>query len=355
MPAPPAPIVSATIPNPDPRIGLKAGMWDAQMALWNMRMISTTPPPKGSLGSTHSDLAFTGKYAVQGNYNGFEIWDISNPVKPVLAGAYECPASQNDVSVYRNLLFMSSEATNSRADCKFGGFTEAGPSRDRVRGIRIFDITDVKNPKLVTSVQNCRGSHTHTVLEDPADKQNIYIYISGSSGVRPAEEVPGCVADANDPNTSLFRIEIIKVPLNAPEKSTIVNGAQIFTGLTRAPGNPDRQAHDAADAAARAAARGGGAGAGRAGAGGAAGAAGGAAAGGAVAGGAAAAGATPPPAGAAGAPAAGAGRAGGAGRGGNPNAGPSQCHDITVYPGMGMSDPLCATQFSASVCVPGIL
>ena len=48
-----------------------------------------------------------------------------------------------------------------------------------MRGVRIFDISDVKNPKLVTSVQNCRGSHTHTVLEDPNDKENIYIYISG--------------------------------------------------------------------------------------------------------------------------------------------------------------------------------
>jgi hypothetical protein len=143
-----------------------------------------------------------------------------------------------------------------------------------------------------------------------------------------------------DPNTSHFRIEIIKVPLNAPEKSTIVNAAQIFQGLTRAPGNPDRQAHDAADAAARAAARGGGAGGGRGGGGGAAGAAGAGAAGGAVAGGAAAGGAAPPAGAAGAAPAAG---RGGGGRGGNmpPNAGPSQCHDITLYPGMGLGGGAC--------------
>jgi hypothetical protein len=339
MPAPPAPIVSATIPSPDPRIGLKPGMWDAEMALWNMRLVSTTPPPKGSLGATHSDLAFSGKYAIQGNYNGFEIWDISNPVKPVLAGAYECPASQNDVSVYRNLLFMSSEATNSRADCKFGGFTEPGAQRDRVRGVRIFDISNIANPRLVTSVQNCRGSHTHTVLEDPNDKENIYIYISGSSGVRPAEELPGCVADGMDPNTSMFRIEIIKVPLSAPEKATIVNGAQIFQGLTRAPGNPDRQAHDAADAAARAAARGGaaGGGGGRGGRGGDAGRGGGAAAGGAAAGGAAAGGAA-----GRGGDAGRGGRGGGGGRGNMPaNVGPNQCHDITVYPAAGLGGGAC--------------
>jgi hypothetical protein len=352
MPTPVTPIVSATIPSPDPRIGLKAGMWDAAQAAWNIRMISTTPPSKDSLGTTHSDLAFTGKYAIQGNYNGFEIWDISNPAKPVLGSAYVCPASQNDVSVYKNLLFMSSEATNSRADCKFGGFPDAAPGaavKERVRGIRIFDITDVRNPKLLTSVQNCRGSHTHTVVEDPKDPNNIYIYISGSSGVRPAEEVPGCVQDAADPNTSLFRIEIIQVPVKAPQNAKIVNAAQIFTGLTRAPQNPERQAADQAEQAARgrgrgagAAGGGGGAAGGGAAAGGAAGAAGGAAAGGAAGGAAAAGGAVA--GGAAGAAgAAGRGGAGAAGgRGGlPPNAGPTQCHDITVYPSMGLGGGAC--------------
>jgi hypothetical protein len=334
MPAPPAPIVSATIPTPDPRIGLKPGMWDAQMALWNVRLVSTTPPPKGSLGATHSDLAFVGKYAIQGNYNGFEIWDISNPAKPTLASTYECPASQNDVSVYRNLLFMSSESTSSRTDCKFGGFPDAPPGapvKERVRGIRIFDITDISRPKLVKSVENCRGSHTHTVLEDPNDKENIYIYISGSSGVRPAEEVPGCVADATDPNTSLFKIEIIKVPVNAPQNASIVNAAPIFSGLGPAPRSAERAAADAADQAARGGGRGGNRGGGGGAAAGAAGAAGGAVA----------AGGAPPPAGAT--PPAGAAAAGGrgGGGGGRGNTGPTQCHDITLYPGAGLGGGAC--------------
>ena len=64
---------AATKPTPDPRVGLKAGYWDAAEALWNMRRISTTPPNERNLGTTHSDLAFTGKYAIQGNYNGFQI------------------------------------------------------------------------------------------------------------------------------------------------------------------------------------------------------------------------------------------------------------------------------------------
>jgi hypothetical protein len=251
MPPPVTPIISATIPTPDPRIGLRAGMWDAEQAAWNLRMVSTTPPSKNSLGATHSDLAFTGRYVIQGNYNGFEIWDISNPAKPVLASSYICPASQNDVSVYRNLLFMSSESTSSRTDCKFGGVPDP-ISKERVRGIRIFDISNVKAPKLVTSVQNCRGSHTHTVVEDPNDKENIYIYISGSSGIRSPEEVPGCVSDGVDPKTSHFRIEIIKVPLKAPQTAHIVNAAPILAGLTRGPESLAR----AADAAERGRGRG---------------------------------------------------------------------------------------------------
>src|SRR5215470_531273 len=210
MPPPVTPIISATAPTPDPRVGLKAGRWDAGQAAWNMRMISTTPPSEASLGATHSDLAFTGKYAIQGNYNGFEIWDISNPAKPVLANAYTCPASQNDVSVYKNLLFMSSEATNSRQDCQFGGIPQPA-SENRVRGIRIFDIADIAHPKLITSIQTCRGSHTHTVVTQPGDPNNVYIYVSGTSGVRPGEELKGCKdGGVNDPDSSRFRLEVIK-------------------------------------------------------------------------------------------------------------------------------------------------
>src|SRR5215469_4521698 len=282
MPPPVAPIVSMTPPSPDPRVGLKAGRWDAGQAAWNMRMVSTTPPSESSAGATHSDLAFTGKYAIQGNYNGFEIWDISNPAKPVLANAFECPASQNDVSVYKNLLFMSSEATNSRQDCQFGGVPQPA-SENRVRGIRIFDIADIAHPKLITSIQTCRGSHTHTVVTQPGDPNNVYIYVSGTSGVRPTDELKGCQdGGIDDPNTSRFRLEVIKVPLAKPANAAIVSSPRIFNNLPVPPKNDERAAVDAASRGNRG---GGGAGAAAGGA-----AAGGAAAGGAAAGGAAAAG-----------------------------------------------------------------
>ena len=228
----PTTVMSAPAAKPDPRVGLKAGLMDAGEAVSGMKMMAKAVSPPGFLGITNSDITFTGKYAIQGNYNGPVIWDISNPAKPVVVTAYTCPASQNDVSVYKNLMFLSAEAGNGRIDCKPGGVPDS-VSKDRFRGVRVFDISDIKNPKLVANVQTCRGSHTHTVLEDPKDKANVYIYVSGSSGVRSPNELPGCVRDQPDKNanSSLLRIEIIKVPLANPSAATVVNRANIFSGL----------------------------------------------------------------------------------------------------------------------------
>ena len=160
------------------------------------------------VGSTNSDLAFLGRYAIQGNYNGWQVWDISNPSQPTLARGFVCPASQSDVSVYRNLLFISGEGLSGRLDCGTQGVRDT-VSADRLRGLRIFDISDINNPRNVGNVQTCRGSHTHTVLADPDDAENVYVYISGSAGVRSPNELPGCVRDAHDSKWSLFRIEVI--------------------------------------------------------------------------------------------------------------------------------------------------
>ncbi len=226
------PAPAAAAPSPDPRVGLRAGLFDAETAVWNLNVLSTTPSPEDFLGVTNSDLAFTGKYAIQGNYNGIQVWDISNPRQPSLVVGYVCPASQSDVSVYQNLLFVSGEDFGGRLDCGTEGVAEA-VSADRLRGIRIFDITDIRNPRYITNVQTCRGSHTHTVLEDPNDDENVYIYVSGSAPVRPAAELPGCVAapPSEDPNSALFRIEVIRVPLAHPEQAAIVSSPRIFQDL----------------------------------------------------------------------------------------------------------------------------
>jgi hypothetical protein len=232
---PPGPNVAAA-PSPDPRIGLRAGLFDAEETVWNLRVLSKTPPAKEFVGVTNSDLAFTGHYAIQGNYNGIQVWDISNPSQPSLVIGYVCPASQSDVSVYKNLLFVSGEGLGGRLDCGTEGVPES-VSEDRLRGIRIFDISDIRSPKYIANVQTCRGSHTHTVLEDPNDRENVYIYVSGSAPPRPAEELPDCSSapPSEDPNSALFRIEVIKVPLAHPEDAAIVSSPRIFSDLVAPP------------------------------------------------------------------------------------------------------------------------
>ena len=231
---------SMSPPSPDPRIGLRAGATDAEEATWNMRKVSTTPSSAKFTGVTNSDLAFVGNYAIQGNYNGYQVWDISNPAKPTLKTDYLCPASQSDVSVFRNLLFVSGEGTSGRLDCGTQGVQDT-VSHDRLRGIRIFDATDISNPKYIANVQTCRGSHTHTVVYDPKDPQNVYVYVSGSAGVRSPSELPGCssLSPDKDPNSALFRIEVIKVPLANPQQAAIVSSPRIFQGLTAPPEHGD--------------------------------------------------------------------------------------------------------------------
>ena len=221
-------------PSDDPRIGLKPGLYDAGEAASGLERLASlskppgfsadnnatanstpappaTPgqPPRLQLGSTNSDLAFSGNHLFVGNYNGINFYDIDNPKQIKLRTSLLCPGGQGDVSIYGHLLFMSAEATNGRLDCGTQGIplppgyvppppppppepvangaepprvrpAPPPPSPDRFRGVRIFDIADMANPKQVAAVQSCRGSHTHTLVIDPKDKDNVYIYISGT-------------------------------------------------------------------------------------------------------------------------------------------------------------------------------
>ena len=233
---PPAAPALTWDPN-DPRIGLGAGWMDAESAISGLELLAAIPRPEGFFNPStpadgrfsNTDLAFRGDLLIQGNYNGFQIFDISEPASPDLRLSVVCPGGQGDVSVYGDLVVMSAQETRGRLDCGVEGVADS-ISAERMRGVRIFDISDMDNPEQVAAIQSCRGSHTHTVVTDPADDENIYVYIQGTSRVRPAAELPGCSGGEpeDDPDTSLFRIEVVRVPLADPAAAEIVNMPRIF-------------------------------------------------------------------------------------------------------------------------------
>ncbi|MDA0280058.1 MAG: DUF305 domain-containing protein [Proteobacteria bacterium] len=259
--------------NPDPRVGLAAGFRDAGEAALNMQIVASLPKPAGFfdperpsgislkrlqeieaaangnapetpdededensdprpalLSFSNTDLLFSGNYMVAGNYHGFNTYDISNARAPRHIGSVVCPGGQGDVSLVGNLLIMSVQEVRGRLDCGLQGVPEP-VSDERVKGIRIFDVSDFTNPIQVAAVQTCRGSHTHTVVSDPTTVSgNIYVYVSGTSAVRDDEELAGCSSDSpfEDENSALFRIEVIEIPAENPAAARIVNRPFIF-------------------------------------------------------------------------------------------------------------------------------
>ena len=276
--------------SPDPRVNLKAGLNDAGEAALNMVLVATLGKPEGFydpyapmglptpreddpepeserqdqqpttgsgenasqnsdgqkpedseeessttsdrpslLNFGNTDLAFAGELLFVGNYHGFSTYRAETPSAPQLVSSVVCPGGQGDVSVVGNLLIMSVEQTRGRLDCGLQGVAEP-VSQERFRGIRIFDISDMRLPRQVAAVQTCRGSHTHTLVTDPDDEGNIYVYGSGTGSVRPGEELDGCSdgRPSENPDTALFRIDVIRIPLHQPEAAAIVSRPYIF-------------------------------------------------------------------------------------------------------------------------------
>ncbi len=281
--------------SPDPRVALAPGFRDAGEAALNMRLVASLPKPEGFfdpanpsglpnregrdeetlapdpdasddpapepvsdpaagevaqetpvaaaeeddenseprpslLNFGNTDLVFAGDVLVAGNYHGYNAYDISDPTMPRLLSSVVCPGGQGDVSIVGDLLIMSVEQTRGRLDCGLQGVAEP-ESEERFRGIRIFDVSDFRRPAQVGAVQTCRGSHTHTVVTDPDDDGNIYVYGSGTSSVRDEEELAGCSDESpfENPDSSLYRIDVIRIPVAAPGEARIVNRPFIFS------------------------------------------------------------------------------------------------------------------------------
>jgi len=248
--------------SPDPRTTLSAGFRDAGQAASNMQLIANLPKPTGFfdpanpeglppqlpaatqdgdarqgtadqmsrrapfLNFANTDMAFAGDLLAVGNYHGIQLYRLGDQVEPQLISAIVCPGGQGDVSIVGDLLLMSVESTNGRVDCGREG-VGPGPSPDRFRGIRIFDISDISRPVQVGQVQTCRGSHTHTIVS--ADERRLIVYNSGTAGVRDEGELAGCViGQPGDNRTALFRVDVVEIPLADPSQARIIDSPAVF-------------------------------------------------------------------------------------------------------------------------------
>jgi hypothetical protein len=171
--------------------------------------------PKDVLPGTNSDLAFQGRYAFAGNYDGFRIFDISDPQEPKTVSQVLCPGSQNDISVSGDLLFLSTDSSRSDSSCN--STTQPASEKSSWEGMKVFDISDKRNPKYVAAVETACGSHTHTLVPE---RRNVYVYVSSYS---PNAAYPDC----QPPHDG---ISVIKVPRKAPEKAEVVGFPVLFPG-----------------------------------------------------------------------------------------------------------------------------
>ena len=252
----------------DARAGLSAGFSDAGQAIMNMELIAVLPKPPGFfdpdnpaglppakpdpdsdeeaeedaddqnnentewgersplLSFSNTDMAFADDKMVAGSYHGFNVYQLDDVGIPILFSSVVCPGGQGDVSIAGDLLIMSVEQTRGRVDCGLQGITgDVNP--DRFRGIRIFDISDLRRPRQVGQVQTCRGSHTHSIVS--ADDKKIIVFNSGTGSVRDGDELEGCIGNvAGDERTALFRIDVIEIPVAAPHRSRIVSSPTVF-------------------------------------------------------------------------------------------------------------------------------
>ena len=187
------------------------------------------PEPRSPMLSfSNTDIAFRDDIMVAGSYHGFNVYQLDDGGVPNLMASVVCPGGQGDVSIVDDLLIMSVEETRGRVDCGLQG-VDAEISKERFRGLRIFDISQLTRPIQVGAVQTCRGSHTHSVVSGPDADGNIIVYNSGISRVRDEEELPGCFDESpGDDRTALFRIDVIEIPKDDPAKARIIDSPTVF-------------------------------------------------------------------------------------------------------------------------------
>ena len=218
----------------DPRIGLSPGLDNAGAAANGLELLA--PPEQarrllrsgepGSFGFVNSDLSFQGDRAYVGNFNGFQIYDISIPT---LRRSSPPSSARAGRARSRSTGTCSSCRSRSRAPGSTAGHRGPQAVGTRFQGVRIFDISNEAQPVQVAAVQTCRGSHTHTILKSPHDDANLYVYVNGTAGVRsPSSSRAATTTPATGEDPSRWRIEVIRVPLAAPQNAAVVNEVRLM-------------------------------------------------------------------------------------------------------------------------------
>ncbi len=188
----------------------------------NMSLIANIPKNGAFAPETafNSDLAFAGRYAYAGNYNGFTVYDLKRPRKPQQVVQVVCAGSQNDITVYQDLLIVSVDQRLQGPSC---GSLPADAAQSMAgnywEGVRIFDISDPTNPQYVTAVETDCGSHTNTLVPNP-DGGSVYVY---ASSYNPDAALPKCQPPHD-------KISVIEVPLDDPAAASVVSEPVLFPG-----------------------------------------------------------------------------------------------------------------------------
>src|SRR6266545_7229722 len=189
----------------------------------NMHRLAYLP----KTGTVNSDLAFWGRTMIAGNYNGFRVIDISDPEAPVVLSDLSCPGAQGDVSVWKNLVFVSVDQVLRGPTCG----SPPAPSSDLTNpsnweGIRIFDISDPSNPQYVTAVATDCGSHTHTLVPDLGHGR-VLLYVL-SYALRPGPHCGPAAYAAGQADSPLHEeISIVAVSLSDPAAAHVISKPKI--------------------------------------------------------------------------------------------------------------------------------
>ena len=177
----------------------------------NMKLLGSSP----KTGTTNSDLAFWGKIAYQGNYNGFRVIDISRPDRPSVLADVDCGSGQGDVTVWQNILVRSVDYPMTERSC--AGERSPDPTLPgQFEGVQIFDVSDPRHPQLTKLVDTDCGSHTNTLIPDPAHGR-VLIYVL-SYFLLPG---PKC-GDGREANPLHAKFSIVSVPLTHPQDAAVV-------------------------------------------------------------------------------------------------------------------------------------